>query len=101
MERWVERTGHAPTCVTASGSITSTKEVQLLKAFEPIDVAEFGILMVGSAAQPAHRYAPTTGTESGMSNAARDAHPWNAKLPIEVTLFGMMMSSRAVQLAKA
>ena len=73
------------------GIESNGSEVQLLKAFSPIEVTEEGIVICVNDEQPEKAKSPIEVTEEGIVICVNDEHPLKAPSPIEVTEEGIVI----------
>ena len=85
------------------GIESNGSEVQLLKAFSPIEVTEEGIVICVNDEQPSKAPFPIEVTEEGISNVicVNDEHPEKALFSIEATEEGIVICANDEQPEKA
>ena len=82
-------------------TLTLIKDSQPSKAFSPILVTLFGIVMLFKEVQPMKASAPMLVTLSGIVMLVKEEQPTKAPALILVTLFGIVMLVKDLQASKA
>ena len=84
---------------TLLGIVTLVRDVQPLKASDPIEVTLFGMLLMEVRLIQSEKVLPSIMfIPLGIVTVVKLRHPLKAPYPIEVTPFGMLMESKFLQL---
>lgn len=75
--------------------VTDVSPEQLLKANEPMEVTELGMIIEVRPLQPTKARSPILTTELGIKIDVNLVHPVNAFSPIDVTEFGIIVLLQA------